>query len=105
MAGVEQLVDMPHGIQRTAVCPISVLFRLQVGLEYWFEHQNGSTLRHPVTDSGHSSRSLFPVRLGYIHPPYGLRSIRSTFQLLRQFVQPLLHAVLFDVLKRLAVYA
>jgi len=54
MAGVEQLVDMPHGIQRTAVCPISVLFRLQVGLEYWFEHQNGSTLRHPVTDSGHS---------------------------------------------------
>src|SRR6266513_2392386 len=40
-----------------------------------------------------------------IHPPYGLRSIRSTFQLLRQFVQPLLHPVRFDVLERLAVYA
>ena len=52
MAGVEQFVDMPHGIQRTAVCPIGVLFRLQVGLEYWFENQNCRTLRHPVTDSG-----------------------------------------------------
>src|SRR5205807_9115114 len=50
-------------------------------------------------------RSLFPVWLGYIHPPYGLRSIRSTSQLLRQFAQPLLHPVLFDVLERLAVYA
>jgi hypothetical protein len=52
MAGVEQLVDMPHGIQRAAVCPIGVLFRLQVGLEYWFENQNCRTLRYPVTDSG-----------------------------------------------------
>jgi len=53
MAGVEQLVDMPHGIQRTAVCPIGVLFRLQIGLEYRFEHQNGSSLRYPFADSGH----------------------------------------------------
>ena len=54
MAGVEQFVDMPHGIQRTAVCPIGVLFLRQVGLEYWFENQNYRTLRHPVTDSGDS---------------------------------------------------
>ncbi len=53
MAGVEQLVDMPHGIQRTAVRPIGVLFLRQVSLEYWFENQNCRTLRHPVTDSGH----------------------------------------------------
>src|SRR5258708_6399291 len=38
-------------------------------------------------------------------PPYGLRSIRSTFQLLRQFVQPLLHPILFDVLEGLAIYS
>src|SRR6266849_6163411 len=40
MAGVEQLVDLPHGIQRTAVWPIGVLFRLQVGLVYRFDHQH-----------------------------------------------------------------
>jgi hypothetical protein len=54
MAGVEQLVDMPHGIQRTAVCPIGVLFLRQVGLEDRFEHQNGSSLRYPFADSGHA---------------------------------------------------
>src|SRR6202043_1533287 len=44
-------------------------------------------------------------RFGFPPPPYGLRSIRSSFQLLRQFVQPLLRPVLFDVLERLAVYS
>jgi hypothetical protein len=34
MASLEQLVDLPQAIQRTAVCPIGVLFRLQVGREY-----------------------------------------------------------------------
>jgi hypothetical protein len=53
MAGIEQFVNMPHGIQRAAVCPIGVLFLRQVGFEYWFENQNCRTLRHPVTDSGH----------------------------------------------------
>ena len=53
MAGVEQHVDLLHGIQRAAVWPIGVLFRLQIGLEYRFEHQNCRTLRHPVTDRGH----------------------------------------------------
>ncbi len=33
------------------------------------------------------------------------RPIRSTFQLLRQFVQPLLHPVLFDVREGLAIYS
>src|ERR1700719_4121147 len=105
MAGVEQLVDMPHGIQRTAVCPIGVLFRRQGGLEDRFEHQNCRRLCYAILDRGHSYRLLLSVRLGYPHPPYGLRSIRSTFQLLRQFVQPLLHSVLLDVLKRLAIYS
>jgi hypothetical protein len=35
-------------------------------------------------------RPLLSVRLGYPHPQYGLRLIRSTFQLLRQFVQQLI---------------
>jgi len=54
MVGVEQFVDIPHCIQRTAVCPIGVLFRLQVGLEYRFEHQNSSRLCYAIFDRGHS---------------------------------------------------
>src|SRR6266852_6013605 len=105
MAGVEQLVDLPHGIQRAAVWPIGVLFRLQVGFEYWFEYQHCRRLHHAIFDRGHSERPLLPVRLGYVYPPYGLRSIRSTSQLLRQFAQPSLYSILLDVLKGLAIYS
>jgi hypothetical protein len=45
MPGVDQLVDMPDGIQRAAVLPIAILFRLQIGLEDRFEYQNRSYLR------------------------------------------------------------
>src|SRR5215470_9436318 len=46
-----------------------------------------------------------PVWLGYVHPPYGLRLIGSTLQLLRQFVEPALQPILFDVVERLVVYS
>jgi hypothetical protein len=58
MARVEQLVDMLYGIQRTAVCPIGVLFRLQVGLEDRFEHQNCRRLCHAIFDRGDGQREL-----------------------------------------------
>ena len=105
MAGVEQLVDMLHGVQGAAVWPIGVLFRRQVGLEDRSEHQHSSHLCHAVFDRGHAQRSSFPIRLGYVHPPHGLWSIGSTLQLLRQFVEPSLRAILLDVLKRLVVYS
>jgi hypothetical protein len=54
MPGVDQPVDMPHGIQRAAVPSIGILLRLQVGLEDRFEYQNSSRLRRPVTDSGYT---------------------------------------------------
>ena len=41
----------------------------------------------------------FPSGLGMYTRRTGLWSIRSTSQLLRQFVQPSLHAVLLDVLE------
>src|SRR3979490_2092288 len=33
MASIDQLVDPTHRVQRAAVSPIGVLFRLQIGLE------------------------------------------------------------------------
>ena len=54
MASVEQFVDMPYGVQRAAVCPIGVLFRLQVGLEDRFEHQDCRRLCYAIFDRGHS---------------------------------------------------
>jgi hypothetical protein len=105
MAGVEQLVDLLHGIQRAAVWPIGILLRLQIGLENWLENQPSSRLCHSIGDRGHPQRPLLPVRLWYIYPPHGLRLIGSAFQRLRQFVEPSLQPILPDVLERLVVYS
>jgi hypothetical protein len=54
MASIDQLMDSIHCVQRAAVSPIGVLFRLQIGLEDGFENQNCRHFRRPIPDSGHS---------------------------------------------------
>jgi hypothetical protein len=54
MASIDQLVDSIHRVQRAAVSPLGVLFRLQIGLENRFENQNWRPFRRPIPDSGHS---------------------------------------------------
>ena len=54
MASIDQLVDPIHRVQRAAVSPIGVLFRLQICLEDGFENQNCRHFRRPIPDSGHS---------------------------------------------------
>jgi hypothetical protein len=72
-------VDMPHGVQRAAVCPIGVLFRLQVGLEYWFEHQNCCRLRHTIFDRGDGQSELHLSTMSIWDGPRSVtRTIRST---------------------------
>jgi hypothetical protein len=50
MASVHQQVDMPHCVQRAAVCPIGILLRLQVGFENRLEHQHCCRLHNPIPD-------------------------------------------------------
>ena len=54
MSGVDQLVDALYGVQRAAVTPISVLFRLEIGLENGVEHQHRRHHRNTVADGGYS---------------------------------------------------
>jgi hypothetical protein len=58
MSGVDQLVDVLYCVQCAAVCPIGILFRLQVGLRYRFENQHGCRLHNPISDCGDSQREL-----------------------------------------------
>ena len=53
MPRVDQLMDMPYGVQCTVVLSIGVLLRLQIGLEDWFEYQYCRRFHRPVSDSGH----------------------------------------------------
>jgi hypothetical protein len=105
MSGVDQLMDVSYCVQGAATAPIGVLFRLQVGLEDGIENQHCRHHDHAVADSGNSQRALLSPRLRYVNPPHREWSILLTFQFLRQFVQPSLRAIRFDVLERLTVHA
>src|SRR5215472_7003313 len=105
MTSVEQLVDMPYGVQRAAVLAVGVLLWLQVGLENRFEHQHCGQFRDTIFYDGNSERPLSTPGLVYHYPPYRLGLIGSPFQLFRQFVQPSLHTVLLDVLELLTVHS
>ena len=100
-----QPLDLLDGLQRAASRSVGVLLRLQVGLEDRPQDRQDSHLRDTILDRRDAQRSLLAVRLGDVHPPHGLRTIRLPAEFFRHFTQPLLDAVRFDVLERLAVHA
>ena len=84
MSAIDQPVNLTDCVQRAAVPPIGVLFRLEIGLENRIEHQYRRHHHTSVPDGGHSQRPLrLAVRLRYIHPPHRKWSIGSILQFLR----------------------
>ncbi len=82
--------------------PISVGSRVASSAAKTHQHFHSISIpRRPEGPQG----SLLPVRFRQVNPPHRLRLIPFRSQFLRQFVQPRCHAVLLDVLERLAVHA
>src|ERR1700739_5069589 len=83
MSAVDQPVNLTDCVQRAAVTPIGVLFRLEFGLEERGGHQYRRHHHTSVPDGGHSQRPLLlAVRLRYIQPPHRKLSIGSILQLM-----------------------
>jgi hypothetical protein len=101
--GVEQRMDLLHGVQRAPSLAVSVLFRLQVGLEDRLQDQQRSHLHDTILYRRNPQRPLLAVRLGNEHPPHGLRTIRLLAEFLRQFAQPPHEPVRRDIVERLAI--
>lgn len=105
IASIQQVLDRSHRILRIASGPISVLLRLQIGLEYRFEDQHCGHLHHAVADRGYPQRPLFTVRLRDPHAPDRLGSIRLCFQVSCQFLQPPLRSVFLDGREGLGIHS
>jgi hypothetical protein len=107
MVRSQQCGDLRNGIQRTAIRAIGVLLRLQVGLEDRFENQHYRRHDDTIFDCRDSQRSRLSrlTRLGDMNPAHRLRAIPLHSKFFRQFVQPLLPAVLLDVVERLTIDA
>lgn len=100
-------MDLANRVLGTALRTVGVLFRLQVGLEYWIEHQHRCRHDDTVFNRRNPQRSRPPwlARLGYPNPPDRLGAVSFRPQFFRQFAQPTRHAVLLDVLERLPIDA
>ena len=96
-------MDLLHRVQCAPSLAVGVLFRLQIGLEDWLQDQQGSHLHDTILHRGNSQRPLLAVRLGYVHPPHGLRTIRLLAEFIRQFAQPPHQPVRRDIVERLAI--
>jgi len=81
------------------------LLRLQIGLEDGLQDQHCRHLHDTVLERCNPQRSLLAVRFGNVDTPHRTGTIRLRPEFFRQFAQPLLHAIEFDVRERLAVDA
>jgi len=107
MSRVQQCGDLCNSVQRTTIRAIGVLLWLQVGLENRFENQHRRRHDDTIFDCRDSQRSRLSrlTWLGDVNPPHRLRAIPLRPKFFRQFVQPLLPAVLLDVVERLTIDA
>src|SRR5262249_15291125 len=81
-----------------------VLLRLEVGLEDRLQDQHHRHLHHAIPDRADAQRALLAIPFRDEHATHGVRSIRSSSQFGRQFVEPSVAPVRLDVLEGLAVH-
>jgi site-specific DNA recombinase len=103
MPAPDQPFDLPYGVDGAPSRAIPVLLRLQVGLEDRLQDQHRCHLRYAVFNARNAQRPLLAIRFRDVHASDRLRIVGSFLEVLRQFVQPPVQAVGFDVLERLAV--
>jgi hypothetical protein len=99
----DQPFDLPHGVEGAPLGTVPKLLRLQVGLEDRLQDQHRSHLHYTVLDARDPERPLLAIRFRDVHASDRSRDVRSLAEVIRQFVQPPVHAVGLDVLERLAV--
>ena len=94
---------MLNRVQRAASGSIGVLLRLKIGLEDRLQDQHYRHLHYPIADRWNAQRSLLSIRLWYVYPADRLSLVGLGSQAFRQFAQPTLPAIRFDVVESLPV--
>src|SRR5215831_36942 len=75
MSGVDQLVDVLHCVQCAAICPVGILFRLQVDLEDRFENQHCRCWPRNVRRHGPEHPSDTPCRTAHENESWAIPSL------------------------------
>ena len=103
VASIQQPVHFAHGVVRTPLRAVRILFLSQIRLKDRFQYDDCSHLYHPIFDRRYSQRPLLAVGFGNQNPPYRLRPVALFLQCSRQLFQPCFHSLCFDPGKTLPV--
>src|SRR5665213_1215812 len=96
--GIEQAMHLLDRAERVALGPIAVLFGRKVGFKYRFQNQFRRRLCRPITDRGNGQGAKpRSTLLRYVDSSGRLRLVRLFLQLLRQFPEPSVQPIRFNV--------
>jgi hypothetical protein len=101
----QRLFHIDHRLLGVAARPVGVLLGWKVSFEDRFEHQHRCCHAHPITQGRDAQRPEFAVGLRDEHSSNGVRSVRLLPERKRQFTEPPLHTVRFDIREVLTVHA
>ena len=105
MATEQQLLHLYSGLLGVAPSAVGVDFRWKVGFEDRLQHQHRCCHADPIPHGRDAQRPEFAVGLRYEHASDRLRSVCLLPERKRQFGQPPLDPMRFDVRKVLTVYS
>src|SRR3984893_18113196 len=105
MTTEQQLLHLYGGLLGVSPSAVGVDFRRKVSFEDRLQHQQRCCHAEPIPHGRDAQRSEFAVGLWYKHSSDWLRPVSLLPERKRQFSQPSLDPVCFDVRKILAVDA
>jgi hypothetical protein len=105
MATKQQLLHLYGGLLGVAPGAVGVDFRRKIGFEDRLQHQRRCCHADPIPHGRDAQRPEFAVGLRYEHSSDWLRPVGLLPESKRQFSQPPLDPIRFDVSEILAVHA
>jgi len=105
MAVEQRVLHVRRRLLGIAARPVGVLLWRKVGFEYRGQHQHCCGHADPITHGRDAQRPELAVGLRDEHSSYRVRSVSLLPERKRQFTQPPLHPVRFDVRKVLPIHA
>lgn len=105
VAKVQAILHLHSRLLGIAARPIGVLFGGKVGFEDRFEHQHRCCHAHPIPQGRDTQGPKFAVGFRDEHSPDRVRSVSLLSERKRQFRQPSLHPIRFDVGEVLPIHA
>ena len=105
VAAKQQCFHLDHRLLSISPRTVCILLGWKIGFEDRFQHQHCCCHADPIAQGRDAQRSEFAIGFRYKHSSDGVRSVSLLPECKRQFTQPPLHPIRFDVRKLLTIHS